>query len=189
MHHGSWLWNSLFCASINNWILLLLWNPSFIINSRNISIFETPDFPFIYRLSTNCEKKTQSRPLFLYFVGMKSDERLCRSFELECKSVLVSCSLDFKSDRSKWLPSFASFLNGISRQQNLDDSFADDRKSEDPPIHSYAQFHEHGAFLCKKFNFGRSHPYHFWRLSWTTSFARPLRENINHWSFPVHEHF
>lgn len=69
--------------------------------------------------------KLPSRSFHDHFVGMESDERICKVYSLEeCNLEIIRLN-DFKSYEIDRLPNFPSFLDGLSRQINENTSSND----------------------------------------------------------------
>lgn len=82
MHRGNWLRNSLPSKSIGNHIPFKIWKLNAnIISFTTLLTCGQLGYAFIYRVPTSSNKKLAARSMNIYFVGMESDEGLCKAYD------------------------------------------------------------------------------------------------------------
>lgn len=117
MHHGNWLRNRLPSKAIENDVPIGRMRPNAnVVDFSTIPIFGQLGFAFVYRPSTTANRKLLARAIHVIFVGMESDERLCRTYDPQEKSIYVVRLSDFKACRRDQLPPISTMLDGLARQ-------------------------------------------------------------------------
>lgn len=154
INHGNWLRNRCPSERIRGKIPLLQWDPESRIDFSLIPAFGQPGYAFIYRSSTVPHKKFIPRSHFAYFVRMKSDTTIMRIFLPDQNSISFCRVQDFHPQNSSALPNVNSFLDGISRQRELE--AAEDTDQENTEIDHLIQAHsvileiQPSTFISKK---------------------------------------
>lgn len=116
MHHGNWLLNRLLFEIIIVGIPILSWKSNTVISFNRIPVFEDCLFGLISNPSTVPNQNLTARSVHSHFVGVESDERLCRVMEPNRKLTLIFHLRDFLPYRSEQLPSEKSIQDGLSRR-------------------------------------------------------------------------
>lgn len=121
MQHGNWLRNRLPSKPINQALHIKYWKPNVnIVSFVVLPTFGQPGFAFIYCLSTSPNKKMFARSIHVCFVGMESNQRLCRTFDPVSQKVYVIRVSDFKPCRKEQLSSISTLIDGLSRRSDLE---------------------------------------------------------------------
>lgn len=88
MKHGNWLRNRLPSKHIGNKPLNIIWKPNAkIIELSKLPTFGKPGFAFIYRPSTEPNKKLSACSIHVCFVRMESDGNICRTYNPVLNSI------------------------------------------------------------------------------------------------------
>lgn len=121
MHHGNYLRNRLPSSSIKNATPISIWKShANIVDFSSLPTFGQPGFAFIYRSPSTANRKLLARAEHVLFVGMESDEKLCRVYKPKIDRVNVVRLADFRPCSPSLLPPITTLLDGLSRQSDLD---------------------------------------------------------------------
>lgn len=114
--HVNLLLNRLPSSRLSGNIPINIWNPNVTFSFSKIPFFGQHGYSFIYIPSTRANKKLLTRSSHSRFLGMQSDERLCRVQVTETGQVVVVRLADFRPSKQKDLPGVQSLLDGLSRK-------------------------------------------------------------------------
>lgn len=99
---------------------ILEWNSSTVTYFDKIPKFGQAWYSFLYRSETAPNKNLLARSVHSHFFGMQSDERLCRVYVPTTRTILILRLADFNPCKDVSLPSVSTFLDGLSRQSEMD---------------------------------------------------------------------
>lgn len=116
MAHGNWLRNRLPSSRVSGAIPMTIWKPNTRLSFSRIPFFGQHGYAFIYRPKTIANKKLLARSVHSRFIGMQSDERLCRVYVSTTNEVMILRLADFRPCSQEQLPSVNTLLDGLSRQ-------------------------------------------------------------------------
>lgn len=136
MAHGNWLRNRLPYRRARDGLQLLAWKPNTTIN-LDLAVFGQTGFAFLYTSSTTRDKKFNARATHSQFIGMHSDERLCRVLETHSKSMLIKRLSDFRPCKNEPLLGLAALLNGIARQSEIEQREETEGAAEDGLVQEF----------------------------------------------------
>lgn len=121
MNHGNQLPNRLSSSRIDGQLPPFAWNLHTIISIHAVYKLEQQGFAFKYVFPTTASMKFSARSAYAHFMGLQSDDWLCRVYIPTTKTINIVRLLNFKPILHERLPGASTILDDGLSQTSFDE--------------------------------------------------------------------